>query len=134
MHDVKERGLERKGFVFDEQYPLSSLCYYPLTVLGDFCSPDFGLGYPAFSVLRVVVVVIGFAVVCRSRRGGSGLLHLKGFNRPGRGRVVANFNGSEEPLPDVKLGLFLLFGFVISAENTIAVATWRWRGPRPWGQ
>jgi hypothetical protein len=44
MHDVKESGLERKGFVFDEQYPLSSLCYYPLTVLGDFCSPDFVWG------------------------------------------------------------------------------------------
>jgi hypothetical protein len=46
---------------------------------------------------------------------------------------VANFNGSAEPLPDVKLGLFLLFGFVILAENTIAAATLAVAGPASLG-
>ena len=45
------------------------------------------------------------------------------WTRPHSALRGANSDGSERPLPDVKLGLFLLFGFAIPAEDTIAVAT-----------
>ncbi len=45
------------------------------------------------------------------------------WTRPHSALRGANSDGSEEPLPDVKLGLFLLFGFAIPAKDTIAAAT-----------
>jgi hypothetical protein len=98
----------------DERFPQIAALSFTDHV-GSFLLPRLHYGDPALSVPRhrlavvvIVIVVIGFAVVCHGWRGGGGaFFNLRGFDRSGRGgrgrvRSECNFQWIEgTPQEDV---------------------------------